>query len=60
VSSPCKDRRKAIEYFGIEGGPDFDKDPIGRKITLSNAALINGFQKLGLRGNVRTISQLFI
>jgi hypothetical protein len=52
-----KDRKRAIEHFGLDGGPDFEKDAIGRKITLSNAAIVKGFTKLGLNGNVRAISK---
>jgi hypothetical protein len=51
-----KDRRRAIEYFGFDGGPDFDKDSIGRKIALSNIALLNGFEKMGLGHNVRAVA----
>jgi hypothetical protein len=51
------DRRKVIEYFGFEGGPDFDKDTMGRKITASNSAIANGFNRLGLRGNARTVTR---
>ena len=51
-----KDRRKAIEYFEFDGGPDFDKDAIGHKIAASNAAIVNGFGKLGINANVRTVS----
>jgi hypothetical protein len=51
-----KDRRKVIEYFGFEGGPDFDEHSVGRKIALSNTAILEGFKKLGIRQNARTIS----
>jgi hypothetical protein len=52
-----KDSKRAIEYFGFGGSPDFEKDAIGRKITLSNAAIIKGFDGLGVCGNARTISK---
>ena len=52
-----KDRRRAIEYFGLEGGPDFESNSVGLKITLSNASILNGFEKLGITGNMRTISK---
>lgn len=52
-----KDRRRAIEYFGFDGSPDFESDAIGRKITLSNAAISKGFERLGVRGNARTVSK---
>jgi Endonuclease NucS len=51
-----KDRRKVIEYFGFEGGPDFEKDTIGRKMALSQAALTDGFKKRGFGQNARTVS----
>jgi hypothetical protein len=51
-----KDRRKVIEYLGIEDGPDFDKDAIGKKMALSNVAISNGFKKLGFAHNARTMS----
>jgi len=51
-----KDRKKAIEYFGFEGGPDFANDSIGKKITISNTAILDGFKKLGISNNARTIS----
>ncbi len=43
------DRRKAIESFGFEEGPDFEKDTVGRKIALSNLAISLGFAQLGIR-----------
>ncbi|MBZ5614670.1 MAG: PDDEXK nuclease domain-containing protein [Acidobacteriia bacterium] len=51
------DRKKVIDYFEFSGGPDFEKDMIGRKIALSDAAVVNGFEKCGIRGNLRTISK---
>jgi hypothetical protein len=51
-----KDRRKMIEYFGFEGGLDFDDHSVGRKMALSNAAILEGFKKLGIGQNARTIS----
>jgi len=54
-----KDRRKVIEYFGFEGGPDFEKDSVGRKMVLSNAAIQEGFKKLGIGQNARTIWSFF-
>ena len=51
-----KDRRKVIEYFGFEGGPDFDEHSVGRKMAISNAAILEGFKKLGIGQNARTIS----
>jgi hypothetical protein len=51
-----KDRRRAIEYFCFDGGPDFDNDSVGRKIALSNITLLNGFEKMGLGHNVRALA----
>jgi hypothetical protein len=51
-----KDRKRAIEYFGFDVGPNFEKDSIGRKITLSNTAIIKGLEKLGIHSSVRTVS----
>jgi hypothetical protein len=51
-----KDRKKAIEYFAFEGGPDFEKDSIGRKMAFSNVAILTGFKKLGINNNARTVS----
>ncbi len=50
------ERKKAFEYFAFEESPDFDKDPIGKKITLSNIGIINGFNNLGINHSARTIS----
>lgn len=50
------DRRRAIEYFGFVGGPDFDNDTAGKKITLSNAAILTGFRSLGIVASSRTFS----
>lgn len=51
-----KDRRKVIVYFGFEAGPDFEEDSVGRKMALSNAAILEGFKKLGNGQNARTVS----
>ena len=50
------DRKLVIKNLGLDRGPDFEKDKIGRKITLSNSAIVTGLEKLGIRGSVRTIS----
>jgi hypothetical protein len=51
------DRKRVIEFFGFDGAPDFEKDTIGRRMTLSDAAIFSGIDKLGIRGNFRTISR---
>lgn len=51
------DRKRAIEYFSLAEGPNFEKDVIGRKMELSNSAIVNGFEKLGITGNARTVSK---
>jgi hypothetical protein len=52
-----RDRRKIIEYFGLSGGPDFDNDGPGKKILLSNSAIIKGFRGLGIKAKPRTLSR---
>lgn len=54
-----KDRRKIIETFGIPGGPNFDSDPAGKKMTLSNKAIIDWFNSLGTPASPRTMSRFF-
>jgi hypothetical protein len=49
-------RNRIIEYFGFEDGPDFVTDTIGKKIVVSNAAILEGFRKAGITNNARTVS----
>jgi len=50
------DRQRLIQFFGFEGGPDFDKDAPGEKIVKSNKALISGFSSyFGSQYSPRTI-----
>jgi len=51
------DRRKIIEFFGFSGGPNFESDSPGKKIVLSNNAIINGFKSLGIDTKPRTLSR---
>jgi len=51
-----KDRKKVFEFFEFDGMPDFDNDPIGKKMVLSNDGIINGFNNLGIKYSARTIS----
>ena len=41
-----KARKKIIDYFQLEGSPDFENDSPGEKIVLSNEAIIRGFSFL--------------
>jgi hypothetical protein len=50
------DRRKVIEHFGLAHGIDFERDSVGKKVALSNLAIREGFAKLGVKQNARTIS----
>ncbi len=50
------DRRKVLDYFSLAYAIDFEKDPVGKKIALSNLAIREGFGKLGVNQNARTIS----
>ncbi|MBI4378784.1 MAG: hypothetical protein HY578_06795 [Nitrospinae bacterium] len=50
------DRRKVIEFFGFSGGPNFNIDSSGKKVVLSNNAIIEGFKSLGIIALTRTIS----
>jgi len=50
------DRRKIFEYFEFAGGPDFDNDPIGKKMILSNVGIISGFNKAGINYSARSLS----
>lgn len=52
-----KHRQKLIQYFGLQEGPDFQKDPQGKKMVLSNAAIIAGFKALGINANARTLTK---
>ena len=51
------DRKNVIEHFAFEGGPDFEKDTVGRKITQSDRAIASAFQKLGIHADLRTITK---
>lgn len=50
------DRRKIIEYFHFNNGPDFTKDSPGKKVVLSNRAIISGLKTLGIDGSPDCIS----
>lgn len=50
------DRKKIIDYFNFDGGPNFDNDSPGKKIVLSNRAIIDGFKNLGVYASPRAIS----
>ncbi|MEW5816240.1 MAG: hypothetical protein AB1798_12695, partial [Spirochaetota bacterium] len=50
------DRKKVIDSFGFAGGPDFDNDTAGKKITVSNTVILNGFRALGLTAHPRTVA----
>tara|TARA_B100000315_G_C14581579_1_gene590764 strand:+ start:2357 stop:3181 length:825 start_codon:yes stop_codon:yes gene_type:complete len=49
-------RKDIIQYFGFDGGPNFETDTPGKKIVLSNRAIINGFKSLGINAAPRTVS----
>ena len=40
------DRKKIIECFHFKNGPDFKKDSVGKKIVVSNKAIIDGFKEI--------------
>jgi hypothetical protein len=48
-------RKKIIEYFNFQNGPDFENDDQGTKMVKSNRAIIDGFINLGLNKTIRTI-----
>jgi Holliday junction resolvase-like predicted endonuclease len=54
-----KDRRSIIETFAIPGGPHFDTDSPGKKMTLSNKVIIDWFNSLGTKASPRTMSRFF-
>ncbi len=49
-------REKIIEFFGFEGGPNFENSSQGQKIVQSNRSIINGFNSLGINIFPRAIS----
>ncbi len=49
------DREKIIDYFNFEG-PNFEEDSTGKKIYLTNKAIIDGFSSLCIKTNARTIT----
>ncbi len=50
------DRQRLIQFFGFQGGPDFEKDSSGEKIVKSNEALVSGFNEyFGSQYSPRTI-----
>lgn len=51
------DRKKVIDFFKFENGPDFEKDNIGKKVFFSNKAIIEGFKNLGIEATPRIISE---
>lgn len=53
------ERKKLSDFFQIPNCPDFDKDSIGRKIIMSNKAIMDYFFSLGLNFSARTISRFF-
>lgn len=51
-------RRRVIECFAVAGDPDFDRDSVGKKLALSNVAILDGFATLGVvNQNSRTLSR---
>jgi hypothetical protein len=52
-------RKKIIEYFNFENGPDFENDDQGTKMVKSNRAIIDGFKDIGLNRSIRTICNFF-
>lgn len=52
-----KHRQKLIQFFGFPNGPDFQKDSQGKKMVLSNLAIIAGFKALGINPNARTLTK---
>lgn len=48
-------RKKIIEYFNFQNGPDFENADQGTKMVKSNRAIIDGFTDLGLKRSIRTI-----
>lgn len=50
------DRRKVIDYFGLASSIDFEEDSIGKKMALSNLAIRDGFSKVGVNQDARTLS----
>ena len=50
------DRKKIIDYFGFESGPDFEADSPWKRVVLSNKAILKGFQKFGLQQTSRILS----
>ncbi|OIO41550.1 hypothetical protein AUJ62_02655 [Candidatus Pacearchaeota archaeon CG1_02_32_21] len=51
-----KDRKRIIEFFHFEEGPNFENDTIGKKIFLSNQAIIKGFESMPISRHPRVIS----
>ena len=39
-------RKNIIDFFEFPNGPDFEKDSTGKKIYLSNQAILKGFSNL--------------
>jgi len=50
-------RRKVIEYFNFNEGPDFDTEDQGSLVVKSNAAIIKGFREIGIENTPRIISE---
>lgn len=50
------DRHKICEYFEIDPGVDFEKDPIGPKVVSSNINILEDFKFLGQNISARTLS----
>ncbi|PIT84893.1 hypothetical protein COU37_01365 [Candidatus Micrarchaeota archaeon CG10_big_fil_rev_8_21_14_0_10_45_29] len=49
-------REKIINYFKFSGGPNFQSDTVGVKVYLSNKAIIEGFKRIGINSDPRTVS----
>ena len=50
------DRQKIIEKFDFKNGPNFETDTPGKRILLSNQAIIDGFKSIGIQATPRIIS----
>jgi len=54
-----KDRQALYDFFGVEGGLNFESDSVGKKIAFSNYGIIKFFESLGIKHSARTISAFF-
>lgn len=52
-----KHRQEITDFYKFENAPDYTADSVGKKIYMSNLAILNGFKALGIADSPRVVSE---